>query len=47
MAAYGPGDGSLDHSDDESIEIAEYLRGIAVLTGALDRLAEDLGRSGG
>lgn len=42
MAAYGPGDGSLDHSDEESIEIAEYLRGIAVLTGALDRLAEDL-----
>ncbi|MFC4909654.1 M20/M25/M40 family metallo-hydrolase [Actinomadura gamaensis] len=42
MAAYGPGDGSLDHGDDEHIEIAEYLRGVAVLTGALDELAATL-----
>lgn len=42
MAAYGPGDGSLDHSDDESIEIPEYLRGIAILTSAIDELADTL-----
>jgi [amino group carrier protein]-lysine/ornithine hydrolase len=38
VAAYGPGDGSLDHGDDEHIEIAEYLRGIDVLATALDEL---------
>jgi LysW-gamma-L-lysine carboxypeptidase len=42
MAGYGPGDGSLDHSDEESIEICAYLRGIAVLTSAIDQLAADL-----
>ncbi|MDN3356269.1 M20/M25/M40 family metallo-hydrolase [Actinomadura sp. DC4] len=42
MAAYGPGDGSLDHSDEESIEIAEFLRGVAILTSALDQLAAGL-----
>lgn len=42
MAAYGPGDGSLDHADDEHIEIAEYLRGIEVLTTTLDELAAAL-----
>jgi len=42
MAGYGPGDGSLDHSDEESIEISEYLRGIAILASALDQLAADL-----
>ncbi|MQA94600.1 MAG: M20/M25/M40 family metallo-hydrolase [Streptosporangiales bacterium] len=42
MAAYGPGDGSLDHGDDEHIEIAEYLRGIDVLRTALDGLAAAL-----
>ncbi len=42
MAAYGPGDGTLDHSDDESIEIADYLRGIAILGSALDELADAL-----
>lgn len=40
MAAYGPGDGSLDHSDDESIEIVEYLRGITVLASAIGELAD-------
>ena len=42
MAAYGPGDSRLDHADDEHILIDEYLRGIAVLTAALDEL-ETLG----
>jgi [amino group carrier protein]-lysine/ornithine hydrolase len=42
MAAYGPGDGSLDHSDCEAIEIAEFRRGIDILTSALDDLADTL-----
>lgn len=42
MAAYAPGDSSLDHGDDEHIEIAEYLRGIDVLTTALGALPTTL-----
>ena len=38
MATYGPGDSRLDHTDDEHIEIDEYLNGIRVLTDALQRL---------
>ncbi|HEY1016264.1 MAG TPA: M20/M25/M40 family metallo-hydrolase, partial [Herpetosiphonaceae bacterium] len=33
--AYGPGDAALDHTPDERIELAEYLRGIAVLEAVL------------
>lgn len=40
MAAYGPGDSTLDHSDDEYIEIAEFRRAITVLGTALDQLAD-------
>lgn len=32
VAAYRPGDATLDHGDDEHIKIAEHLRGVAVLT---------------
>ncbi|MFC5663910.1 [LysW]-lysine hydrolase [Kitasatospora misakiensis] len=39
MATYGPGDSRLDHADDEHIMIADYLRGIAVLTAAVRELA--------
>jgi LysW-gamma-L-lysine carboxypeptidase len=39
MAAYGPGDSTLDHGNDEHITIAEFLTGINVLTDALDDLA--------
>jgi [amino group carrier protein]-lysine/ornithine hydrolase len=42
MAAYGPGDGSLDHSDEEFITAGEFRAGIAVLASALDQLAADL-----
>lgn len=42
MATYGPGDGRLDHSDDEHIILTDYLRGIGVLRHALTCLAEDL-----
>ncbi|MEV5569736.1 M20/M25/M40 family metallo-hydrolase [Spirillospora sp. NPDC052269] len=42
MAAYGPGDGSLDHGDDEHITIEEFLKGVDVLTAALNELAAAL-----
>ncbi|NLF01933.1 MAG: [LysW]-lysine hydrolase [Anaerolineales bacterium] len=38
IVAYGPGDSSMDHTPDEHTEIAEYLRGLAVLTQALESL---------
>ena len=37
--AYGPGDAALDHTPGEHIVLAEYLRGIDVLTAALMTLA--------
>lgn len=36
--AYGPGDSALDHTPEERIEIAEYLRAIGVLAGVLGAL---------
>jgi LysW-gamma-L-lysine carboxypeptidase len=39
MAAYGPGDGNLDHSQGEYIEITEFRLGIAVLTAAIEEFA--------
>ncbi|HEY0736677.1 MAG TPA: [LysW]-lysine hydrolase [Herpetosiphonaceae bacterium] len=42
MVAYGPGDSSLDHSAEEHIVIAEYLRAIDVLREALRRLSLEL-----
>ena len=38
--AYGPGDSSLDHTPHERIELAEFLRAVAVLAGALDQLGQ-------
>jgi LysW-gamma-L-lysine carboxypeptidase len=35
IAAYGPGDGRLDHTNEERISIEEYLRSIDVLEGVL------------
>lgn len=35
IVAYGPGDSSLDHTPDERIELAEYLRAIRVLRNVL------------
>lgn len=40
MATYGPGDSSLDHSDDEHIMLSDYQRGIDVLTIAIAELAD-------
>lgn len=42
MATYGPGDCTLDHSDDEHLVIADYLRGIAVLRHAVTELSRSL-----
>ena len=38
ILAYGPGDSSLDHTPFEHVEIAEWQRGVAVLTAVLRRL---------
>jgi [amino group carrier protein]-lysine/ornithine hydrolase len=43
ILAYGPGDSSLDHTPDEHVEVAEYLRAIDVLAGALLQLSDTLG----
>jgi [amino group carrier protein]-lysine/ornithine hydrolase len=39
ILAYGPGDSSLDHTPDEHVEVAEYLRAIDVLELALRQMA--------
>lgn len=38
VVAYGPGDSRLDHTPDEHIEIAEFLRGIRVLAQVFSEL---------
>jgi LysW-gamma-L-lysine carboxypeptidase len=38
IVAYGPGDSSLDHTPDEHIQVAEFRRGVDVLTRALETL---------
>ena len=38
IVAYGPGDSHLDHTPNEHIEIEEFLRGVGVLTRALEFL---------
>lgn len=42
IAAYGPGDSALDHTPDEHISIAEYLRSIDVLAAALRSMTLEL-----
>src|SRR5437879_9890322 len=37
--AYGPGDSKLDHTPDEAVDLAEFERGVDVLTTALNQLA--------
>ncbi len=39
ILAYGPGDSRLDHTPQEHVEVAEYLRAVEVLAVALRRLA--------
>lgn len=38
IVAYGPGDSKLDHTPNERIEVAEYLRAIRILAAALTTL---------
>ena len=42
MAAYGPGDAHLDHTDDEHIPLPELSRSVEVLTTALDGMGARL-----
>lgn len=44
IAAYGPGDSSLDHSPREQIEVEEFLRAIGVLEGAIGIWGKEFGR---
>ncbi|MEO1166204.1 MAG: M20/M25/M40 family metallo-hydrolase, partial [Chloroflexota bacterium] len=37
IAAYGPGDSTLDHTPQEHIDLDDYLRAIRVLTNAIAR----------
>ncbi len=47
MAAYGPGDSSLDHTPEEHISLAEYGCAIAALDAALGEFAAQMrGRNG-
>jgi LysW-gamma-L-lysine carboxypeptidase len=46
IAAYGPGDSSLDHTPDEHIVLPEYLRAIRILTHALETLGAELAGAG-
>lgn len=39
IAAYGPGDASLDHTPEERIALAEFEQGVAILDGVFRRLA--------
>lgn len=42
MGAYGPGDSHYDHSADEQIPVAEFLKGVEVLKLALPRIMAGL-----
>jgi len=46
IAAYGPGDSSLDHTPNEHIRISEYLASIRVLTRAIEAIARELDERG-
>lgn len=39
IAAYGPGDASLDHTPEERVSLAEFAQGVDILDGVLRRLA--------
>lgn len=40
MGAYGPGDSKYDHSANEQIPVAEFLKGVEVLKNAVPRIME-------
>jgi LysW-gamma-L-lysine carboxypeptidase len=39
MVAYGPGDSSLDHAENEHVSLSEYLTSIEVLASAIQQFA--------
>jgi LysW-gamma-L-lysine carboxypeptidase len=43
MAAYGPGDSSLDHTPEERIDLPEFLRATETLAAALPEIAAAVG----
>lgn len=45
IAAYGPGDSTLDHSPEERIDLAEFTRSISVLEHAINALAHQFSTS--
>jgi len=44
ILAYGPGDSSLDHTPEEHVDVAEYLRAIEVLERALRQLVAEVAK---
>ncbi len=42
IAAYGPGDSTLDHTPEERVSISEYLRAIDVVRRAVESIAHEL-----
>ncbi len=42
IAAYGPGDSSLDHTPEERLELAEFDSSLAVLVHAIESLSSEL-----
>jgi LysW-gamma-L-lysine carboxypeptidase len=42
IAAYGPGDSSLDHTPNEHISLEEFEQSIEILTRAIETLAQEL-----
>jgi [amino group carrier protein]-lysine/ornithine hydrolase len=44
ILAYGPGDSSLDHTPEEHVDVAEYLRAIDVLERALRQLVAEVAK---
>ena len=39
IVAYGPGDARYDHTPNEQLPLADFARGVAVLTAAIERIA--------
>jgi len=39
MIAYGPGDSSLDHTENERVSISEYLSSVEVYANAIQQIA--------
>jgi LysW-gamma-L-lysine carboxypeptidase len=45
VIAYGPGDSSLDHTEDEHVSFDEYLASIEVYSRAVQRFASIMQRT--